>query len=222
RANELYGTDKSISRDEFYEYKYDTYYSQNSVMKYALDRFLNDIKTDDPLLLEGVELLKNWDLGNQKDNKAAALALLTFKITYDINAFKYDYDALLNRFKESITFLNKEFGKIDIELGELQILKRGNIILPLDGGPDILRAIYSTMIDNRRVARHGDCFFQMVEWNQNGKVSAESIHQFGSATLDETSVHYHDQAYLFSQMKMKPSWLELDSIKKYLKISYRP
>jgi penicillin amidase/acyl-homoserine-lactone acylase len=95
-------------------------------------------------------------------------------------------------------------------------------MLPLDGGPDILRAIYSKMIDNRRVARHGDCFFQMVEWDQNGKVSAESIHQFGSATLDETSVHYHDQAYLFSQMKMKPSWLELDSIKKYLKISYKP
>ena len=222
RANELYGTDKSISRDEFYEYKYDTYYSQNSVMKYALDRFLNDIKTEDPLLLGGVELLKNWDLGNQKDNKAAALALLTFKITYDINAFKYDYNALLNRFKESITFLNKEFGRIDVELGELQILKRGEVILPLDGGPDILRAIYSKMIDNRRVARHGDCFFQMVEWDQNGKISAESIHQFGSATLDETSVHYHDQAYLFSQMKMKPSWLELDSIKKYLKISYKP
>ena len=104
RANELYGKDTSISKEEFYSYKYDTYYSKNSVMKYALDRFLNDIETEDPLLLEGVGLLKNWDLGNQKDNKAAALALLTFKITYDINAFKYDYDALLNRFYASIKF----------------------------------------------------------------------------------------------------------------------
>ena len=62
----------------------------------------------------------------------------------------------------------------------------------------------------------------MVEWDKNGNLSAESIHQFGSATLDEESVHYSDQAYLFSDMKMKPSFIELDSIKKYLKISYKP
>tara|TARA_Y100001934_G_scaffold139807_1_gene168652 strand:+ start:3615 stop:5696 length:2082 start_codon:yes stop_codon:yes gene_type:complete len=222
RANELYGTDSSISKEEFYDYKYDTYYSKNSVMKYGLDRFLGDVKTDDLQLIEGVELLRNWDLGNQKDNKAAALALLTFKITYDINDFKYDYDSIMKNFKESISFLKNEFGRIDVPLGDLQVLKRGDIMLPLDGGPDILRAVYSKMVDNRRVAGHGDCFFQMVEWDKNGNLSAESIHQFGSATLDEESVHYSDQAYLFSDMKMKPSFIELDSIKKYLKISYKP
>ncbi len=116
-----------------------------------------------------------------------------------------------------------EFGKINIPLGDLQVLKRGELILPLDGGPDILRAVYSTKtINNRKIATHGDCFFQMVEWDQNGKLSAESIHQFGSATLDENSPHYSDQAHLFSAMQMKPSWIELDSIKKYLKKSYKP
>ena len=58
--------------------------------------------------------------------------------------------------------------------------------------------------------------------HQNGKLSVESIHQFGSATLDESSKHYSDQAYLFSNKEMKPSWIELDSIKKYLKVSYKP
>ena len=65
RANELFSSDSSITRDDFYEYKYDTYYSKNSAMQYALSNFLNDVKTDDPILLEGIELLRNWDLGNQ-------------------------------------------------------------------------------------------------------------------------------------------------------------
>ena len=46
--------------------------------------------------------------------------------------------------------------------------------------------------------------------------------KYGSATLDKDSPHYTDQAYLFSDMKMKPSFIELDSIKKYLKKSYNP
>ena len=222
RANELYGQDSSITKKEFYDYKYDTYYSQNSVIKYALDRFLLEIKTDEKELLDGVELLKNWDLGNQKENRAAALAMLTFKVTYDINDFKYDYKRILKEFKKSITFLKNEYGRIDVPLGQLQVIKRGEVELPLDGGPDLLRAVYSKMINNKKIATHGDCFFQMVEWDQNGKLSAESIHQYGSATQDTSSVHYSDQALLFSKKQMKPSWIELDSIKKYLKISYTP
>ena len=222
RANELYGGDISISKDEFYQYKYDTYYSKNSVMNYALNRFLSEVSTTDSLLLKGVSVLENWDMGNQKENTGAALALLTFKLTYNIKDFTYDYESIMERFIESVYFLIDKYRKIDIPLGDLQVIKRGDIILPLDGGPDILRAVYSKMIDNKRVARHGDCFFQMVDWDENGNVTAESIHQYGSATLDKDSPHYADQAYLFSDMKMKPSFIELDSIKKYLNKSYNP
>ena len=222
RANELYGEDDSITKEEFYQYKYDTYYSKNSVMSYALNRFLSEVSTSDSLLLKGVSVLKNWDMGNQKENTGAALALLTFKLTYNIKDFTYNYDSIMERFEESVYFLIDNYGKIDIPLGDLQVIKRGEVILPLDGGPDILRAVYSKMIDNKRVARHGDCFFQMVDWDENGNVTAESIHQYGSATLDKDSPHYADQAYLFSDMKMKPSFIELDSIKKYLKQSYNP
>ena len=222
RANELYGLDPSISKEEFYSYKYDTYYSENSVMKYGVTRFLNEVDTDDPKLLKGIQLLRSWDFGNQKENTAAALAHLTFKITYNIKDFKYDYDNLLNNLSESIAFLEDNFGKIDIPLGEFQVLKRGEVILPLDGGPDILRAIYSKIDGKHKVATHGDCFFQMVDWDTNGNLTAESIHQYGSATKNALSKHYSDQAILFSDKQMKPSWIELDSIKKYLSNTYNP
>ena len=222
RANELYGMDKSITKEEFYDYKYDTYYSKKSVMNYALKRFLEDINTNDSLLLKGIEILKNWDLGNQSDNRGAALAQLTFKLTYDINDFTYDYDSILDKFKESTTFLMTEFNQLDIKLGQLQILKRGELTYPLDGGPDILRAIYSKMENKRKIATHGDCYFQMVEWDKEGNLTAESIHQYGSATLDKNSPHFNDQSELFSTMKMKPSFLKLEDIKTELKTSYKP
>jgi penicillin amidase/acyl-homoserine-lactone acylase len=222
RANELYGQDLSISKEEFYTYKYDTYYSDKSVMSYARNRFINEFKSNDPILLDAINVLRNWDLGNQKDNTGAAIAQLTFKITYDRDDFKYDYNILKNRFIDSVDFLLKEFGKVDIHLGQLQILKRGELELPLDGGPDVLRAIYSKLENNRKIGTGGDCYFQMVEWDKNGNVSAESIHQFGSATLDENSPHYNDQAVLFSNMKMKPSFIKLEDIKNNLKISYKP
>ena len=222
RANELYGQDKSITKEEFYEYKYDTYYSQNSVMKYALNRFLEEIDTNDSLLLEGIEILENWDLGNQKESRGAALAQLTFKLTYDINDFNYNYEVFFRKFQEATSFLMSEFGQLDIQLGELQLLKRGDVEYPLDGGPDILRAVYSKMDNNRKVATHGDCYFQMVDWDKNGELTAESIHQYGSATLDENSVHYNDQSELFSTMRMKPSYLKLEDITNELENSYKP
>ena len=55
-----------------------------------LFRFLKEIITDDIKLLEGVNVLENWDLSNNKDSEGAVLALQTFKITYDVNDFEYD------------------------------------------------------------------------------------------------------------------------------------
>ena len=148
--------------------------------------------------------------------------MLTFKLKYSLKDYSYDYNLILKKYKEAIDFLHEEFGRIDIPLGDLQILKRGKLEFPLDGAPDVLRAIYTKMNKKRKIGIGGDCFFQIIQWDKNGKVSAESIHQFGSATNDKNSIHYSDQSYLFSNMKMKPSFIELDSIKKYLKTSYSP
>ena len=68
----------------------------------------------------------------------------------------------------------------------------------------------------------GDCFFEIVEWDTKGNVFAQSIHQFGSATQDQNSVHYDDQAKLFAKHKMKPVWMKLEDIKLNLEKAYHP
>ena len=82
-------------------------------------------------------------------------------------------------------------------------LVRGETNLPLSGGPGLLRAIYFKKKNDTYVGIAGDCYFQAVEWGSNGELNAWTIHQYGSATAIESSIHYDDQAKLFSKHEMK-------------------
>ena len=61
-----------------------------------------------------------------------------------------------------------------------------------------------------------------VTWDRAGKLSSESIHQFGSATLDPKSPHYADQAPLFVAMKTKPVYFTEDQLKGHVRADYAP
>ena len=57
-------------------------------------------------------------------------------------------------------------------------LIRGSKNLPLDGGPDISRAIYGPRTDNGQIkAIAGDCYILLVRWDENKNLFNESIHQ---------------------------------------------
>ena len=60
----------------------------------------------------------------------------------------------------------------------------------------------------------GDAYMALVQWDKNGKIKSESIHQFGSSILNENSNHYSDQAHLFSKQALKPSYLDINDILK--------
>lgn len=68
----------------------------------------------------------------------------------------------------------------------------------------------------------GDTYILFVEWDKQGKLSSESIHQFGSATLDSQSPHYADQVPTFVEMKTKPVWFTEDQLAGHIQREYRP
>ena len=149
-------------------------------------------------------------------------ALDAIKPVYNPDDYYYDYELIMQRLKTSVNKTKDHFGKLDIKWGDIQRLKRGNKNLALSGGPDILRAIYTKGDKGQRKAVAGDCYFQIVEWSPKGEVSSQSIHQYGSATLDSNSPYYNDQSQLFSTNKMKPVWMSLKDIKLNLLKSYSP
>ena len=205
RALELFGQDKNISREEFLAYKYDKHYSKNSHVAKVLEKFLLDSKNISNDLKPAVDLLKNWNLSAEQENKAAALGFLTFRhIGFNPEEYTYNYDKIINKMKEGIQFLTENYGSIDIPLGSVQRLKHGTADLPLGGGPDMLRAIYTRNDGNIMKGVAGDCYIQFIEWDTEGNIYSESIHQFGASTSVVDSKHYDDQAKLFSKEMMKP------------------
>ena len=52
----------------------------------------------------------------------------------------------------------------------------------------------------------------LISWDKFGNINSESMHQFGSATLNPTSDHFDDQANLFSKHKFKKTTLDINDI----------
>tara|TARA_B100001105_G_scaffold167973_1_gene135209 strand:+ start:345 stop:2459 length:2115 start_codon:yes stop_codon:yes gene_type:complete len=204
RALETYGADTSISRQEFFNYKYDHRYSKKSQIARTRDRFISDMENDTNRALKpALELLANWDLEADSTNKAAALAFMVLPMSFKDKDLNYELDAVIRNLQESINYLTEKFGTVEVPLGRVFRLVRGNKQYPLSGGPGLLRAIYCNKVDGIYQGRAGDCYVQAVEWGPDGEFNAWSIHQFGSATLDSASPHYSDQAELFHREEMK-------------------
>jgi penicillin amidase/acyl-homoserine-lactone acylase len=204
RALETFGADSSISRDDFFKYKYDTQYSSNSVIAKVRDRYIKEMVNEkDPKLISALTLIKEWDLSADSSNTAAALAMIVLPNAFNEDDLNYEIEDITRKLVETIDYLETTFGRIDVPLGMVLRLVRGKTNLPLSGGPGLLRAIYFKKKDDMYVGRAGDCYFQAVEWGSNGELNAWSIHQFGSATSIESSIHYDDQAKLFSKHIMK-------------------
>ena len=205
RALELFGQDKNISREEFLAYKYDKQYSKNSHVANIFEKFLMDSEDISSDLKPAINLLKNWNLSGEQQNKEAALAFLTFRhIGFNSEEYTYDYDKIVKKLEEGVKFLTENYGKIDVSLGTVQRLKHGAVNLPLGGGPDMLRAIYTRNDGNIMKGVAGDCYIQFIEWDTEGNIRSESIHQFGARTSVVDSKHYDDQTKLFSKEIMKP------------------
>jgi penicillin amidase/acyl-homoserine-lactone acylase len=173
------------------------------------------------VLGEALDVLQGWDLQTDVDNTGAAIGVLGAARLTRVHPGA-DRSALLETFAATAHSLKAAHGRIDVPWGEVQRLRRGDLELPLDGGPDVLRAVNTGPPEDGRVfGIAGDCFILFVEW-QDGAVRSRSIHQFGSATLDESSPHYADQAPLFARHETKPVWMEEAEIRAHLEREYRP
>lgn len=223
RAEELLSGDNSISEDDFKRYKYDLSYSPQSEAKALVDKILEADLSSEPALVEAQAILAQWDLRTNQANRHAALGVLT---TQPFNIARLRGNPapdLVDSFKEAVTILTEKFGRTDPEWGEVNRIIRGSVDMPLDGAPDMLRSVYGAPgEDGRLTAVAGDTFFMFVSWDSEGHQKIETVHQFGSATQDEGSVHYDDQTPLFARKETKPIYMDKTELEKHLSARYRP
>ncbi|MBO9713124.1 acylase [Sphingomonas sp.] len=224
RALELMGADASISDADLHRIKFDSGVSRFSYLGRWYQALLAVDPKGDPLLRKAHALLAQWDWSYDGKGPADALAWSILRVP---NRWHYERKPAPDPrtvLAEAAGYLQQHFGRLDLPLGDLIRLKQGKTDLPLDGGPDSLRAAtsYDELPDGRLAIRHGDSFIMFVAWDKAGRVSSESIQPFGAAISRPNSPHYTDQAKLFVEHRLKPVWFERAQLAGHVERSYRP
>ena len=232
RAMETYGADSRITKEAFRAYKFDLSYSTRSDVAQLVDEAIAidpGKNGDGSNLQKAQEILKRWDYRTNVANRSAALAILmaepVLRARTEIKGKPQppSQSQIIASLRQAMQTLTAHFGRLDPEWGEVNRLHRGGVNLAIDGGPDIYRAVYGVkQPDGTLSAQGGDTFIMFVTWNKAGTLTSESIHQFGSATLDQNSPHYTDQVPLFTAMKTKPVWFTQAQLGGHIEADYRP
>ena len=218
RALETFGADTAISEAAFRKYKFDVRYSPKSDVAKIIAELCSPVRD-----AKACDLLTHWNLSADIHNRGAALAILTAE---PVIRARHDHDWSLTpmeSLKRAEQRLIDHFGRVDPEWGKVNRFRRGALDVPIDGGPDTYRAVYGLpQPDGTLTAVDGDTLIMFVTWDKAGTLSSDSIHQFGSATLDSRSPHYADQTPLFVAMKTKPVLFNQSQLAGNVEADYSP
>ena len=215
RALELFNAYDVISEETLMDIKFDNQYSLDSrSYKYIETIFKETFKDAD--LQEAQDVLKRWDLKTNFNNRSATLGTCVLGPEWSAEQNDQDPPKALDIFKKCVKDIKKSFKRIDPLWSERNLLFRGDKRVPVQGGPDTLRAIYGRVQENGQLrAVAGDGLVVFVEWDRNGVLKSKSIHQYGSATQDETSIHFDDQMMLYANEQMKETFFNAVELEKH-------
>ncbi|MBY0520125.1 MAG: penicillin acylase family protein [Sphingomonas sp.] len=224
RAVELLGADPSITADDLERIKYDSAISKFSWAA----RWFKEIQAVDPkgdkTIADAKAVMLQWDWNYDGRGRADAMAAILLRVGNRIHYPRKPWPVARDELKKAADYLIKHFGKLDPPLGTVLRLRQGKVDLPLDGGPDVLRATsnWDEAPDGRLVVKHGDSFIMFIQWDKAGKVFSESVQPYGAATTRPDSKHYTDQMKLFVGHKLKPVWFDPAQLAAHTERSYRP
>ena len=201
RGLELLAELESISEQQFFDIKHDKKYSVNSrayaYLQQAASADLSDIQSDNLQSYQDAQtLITNWDLSTDIENRGAALSACVLGGEWLSEQRGIDAPKALDELVRCTDLLMSTSGRIDPLWGDVNRHVRGDLNVPVAGGPDTLRAIYGMGMEKDGYLTNvaGDGLYYQVSWDAQGDLKVRGVHQYGAATLDENSPHYADQA----------------------------
>lgn len=232
RSLELFGGDRSISREEFLRYKFDRRYHPSApIYQEAVYPVLERFKPSNSLEEEALRILRNWDGTAHPLSRGAMLAILTWRpiwksIVIDRKPLAEAPDPL-NTFAAATDYL-LDTGALDDTLESRQKLIRGDTVLDMGGGPDVLNAMHMRDLEGWASWIHpgwqeiyaGDSFIMLVEFSGK-EVRSFAVQPYGSSMRPD-SPHFDDQAPLFQKRILRQTYLDEEEIRFRARKSYHP
>ncbi|MEY3178564.1 MAG: hypothetical protein RJB42_805, partial [Bacteroidota bacterium] len=226
RFLELFPKNGPVDYEYFKKVKYDRRLPQQLQYPYGIDTLLMMTAKDYPQYDTLLNNLNAWDRSGDPNSKGAAVFLLIYENVAAAMRGK-DPQILTKAFSEQVmeavkTYMLKNFGTMDLKLGDIQKLVRGNQEFPGPGFPDLLAPEWGVPFkDGKRKITGGDAYIAFVRFPKNGLPIIETSNTYG-ASSKEGSPHFGDQVDLFLQQKTKPMTLDKSAVMKAAKRVYHP
>ena len=209
RAYELFSIDNDITYEEISLIKHDNKFSYNSRQYEFMKKIFNADFSENKKLRNAQKFLQDWDLGTDYENNHAAFGVCILSPEWLAEIKREPQPDAIKIFTDCVDEMYQNFNSLSIPWNEVNFLDRGNKMIPIQGGPDVLRAIYAPRSENGILkAVAGDGLYIYVVWDSNKNQTSKSIHQYGSATIDRSSIHYDDQMELYADEKLKNTFFD--------------
>lgn len=126
-------------------------------------------------------------------------------------------------FLKAIDDTRSAFGALDVTWGEAHRIRKGNVDLPVSGGPSLAGCFrvleFKEDADRKMVANSGDSFVFAVEFSNPPRAFTNVA--YSQSDVPE-SPYFADQAPLFSANRLKPAAFTDAEIQAQLVKTYRP
>jgi len=226
RFIELFPQTEKLSYEQFKAIKFDK--QLPAVLQYNnnIDSMFLLNENEYPQSASIISTFKKWDKKGNAESKGAAIFLLSYeylkKKLKGQNPRKITKAEAVETFDYVKNYLQTNFAKTDIMLGDLQKLVRGKREWPLGGFPDVLSPQWTApMKDGRIKSIGGDGLIMFVRFAKDGLPKIETINMYGSSSHPE-SKHFDDQVEMYLQQKTKPMTLDKKEIYKNAERVYHP
>ncbi len=213
--------------------KYDFMYHPDGIYekKFAAMYSLDESKYSD--IADAITKLKRWDRRGNADNPDAALAMVTHDFMRKevkgpfallmIREQDVSEEMAVDAIRKAKKLLLKTHGTLDVELGKVQRLIRGDKSLPAHGLREVPRATDTKLHDKKKgiyKVTGGDGYIQIARFSKEG-AEIRSINAYG-ASNHEDSPHYSDQMEMFTKHQYRKIHLDRESLEARAERFYHP
>ena len=229
RAKDLIDQLDKISYEDLKRIKFDRQLPDTILFPYgytADSLFLVD-ENKYPQLETLITTLKTWDHNAVADSKGALIYNLAYyNVPLVMEGRKNDKLTIIEAVKvyqNIFDFLQNNYGRTDLTLGDVQRLVRGNENWPQGGMPDVLAAVMSEPLGKeKRKMNSGDAYIGFVKFPKNGGLPLiETVNTFG-ASFNKGDKHYNDQRAMYQAQQLKKMTLDKNEVLQKAERVYHP
>ena len=140
-----------------------------------------------PAIADLINNLNQWDKKADAESIGAGTFLLVYNAVYkSLGAYLKTRSLSTEQCIHILTTVRaemiKNFGRTNLQLGDIQKLVRGDKVLPQPGLPDVLAPMYSVPYKNGMVkGTQGDAYVELVRFTKDGPI-IQSINTFGASS----------------------------------------